>query len=45
MDREDHLKYGGHAAGSGCSETYKLKGFGETPGTLTAEMFVPKASV
>lgn len=23
MDREDHLKYGGHAAGNGCSETYK----------------------
>ena len=23
MDREDHLKYGGHAAGSGCSENHK----------------------
>ena len=27
------------------NKTYKLKGFGETPATLTAEMFVPKASV
>lgn len=23
MDREGHIKYGGHAAGSGCAETYK----------------------
>ena len=27
------------------NKTYKLKGFGETPATLTAEMFVPKPSV
>ena len=27
------------------NKTYKLKGFGETPATLTAEMFVPNPSV
>ena len=23
MDREGHIKYGGHAAGSGCAENHK----------------------
>ena len=27
------------------NKTYKLKGFGETPETLTAEIFVPNPSV